>query len=68
MPKLKTYKAAAKRFEYTGSGKLMRTKIGKSHRRRMKTKRVKRMFDEMHEVTSAGAKRRLRRLAPYLKR
>ncbi len=67
MPKLKTYKAAAKRFEYTGSGKLMRTKIGKSHRRRMKTKRVKRMFDEMHEVTSAGAKRRLRRLAPYLK-
>jgi len=68
MPKLKTYKAAAKRFEYTGSGKLMRTRIGKSHRRRMKTKRVKRMFDEMHEVTSAGAKRRLRRLAPYLKR
>lgn len=67
MPKLKTHKAAAKRFQYTGSGKLMRTKIGKSHRRRMKTKRVKRLFDEMIEVTSVGAKRRLRRLAPYLK-
>ncbi len=66
MPKIKTYKAAAKRFRYTGSGKLMRTKIGKSHRRRMKNKRVKRMFDEMHEVTSPAAKKRIRRLAPYL--
>jgi len=66
MPKMKTYKAAAKRFKYTGSGKLMRTKIGKSHLRRRKSKRVRGMFDEMHEVTSSGAKRRLRRLIPYL--
>jgi large subunit ribosomal protein L35 len=65
MPKLKTYKAAAKRFKYTGSGKLMRTKIGKSHLRRRKSKRVRRMFDEMHEVTSPGAKRRVRKLMPY---
>ena len=68
MPKIKTYKAAAKRFKYTGSGKLMRTKIGKSHLRRKKTKRVKRMFDEMHEVTTPGAKKRVRKLAPYLKK
>jgi large subunit ribosomal protein L35 len=68
MPKIKTYKAAAKRFKYTGSGKLMRTKIGKSHLRRKKTKRVKRMFDEMHEVTAPGAKKRVRKLAPYLKK
>lgn len=68
MPKLKTYKAAAKRFKYTGSGKLMRTKIGKSHLRRKKSKRVKRMFDEMHEVTAKGDKKRVRRLAPYLKK
>ena len=66
MPKIKTYKAAAKRFRYTGSGKLMRTKIGKSHLRRKKSKRVKRMFDEMHEVTAPAAKKRIRRLAPYL--
>jgi large subunit ribosomal protein L35 len=66
MPKIKTHKATAKRFQYTGSGKLMKTKIGKSHLRRKKSKRVKRMFDEMHEVTSAGAKRRVRKLAPYL--
>jgi large subunit ribosomal protein L35 len=46
----------------------MRTKIGKSHLRRKKSKRVKRMFDEMHEVTSKGTKTRVRRLAPYLKK
>ena len=65
MPKIKTYKAAAKRFAYTGSGKLMRTRVGKSHLRRNKPVRVKRMFDEMFEVTSRGAKKRVRRLLPY---
>jgi len=65
VPKIKTYKAAAKRFKYTGSGKLMRTKIGKSHLRRRKSKRVRRMFDEMHEVTSKGMKDHVRRLIPY---
>jgi large subunit ribosomal protein L35 len=68
VPKIKTYKAAAKRFKYTGSGKLMRTKIGKSHLRRKKSKRVRRMFDEMHEVTAPAAKKRVRKLAPYLKK
>jgi large subunit ribosomal protein L35 len=66
MPKIKTYKAAAKRFQYSGSGKLMRTRVGKSHLRRKKAKRVKRMFDEMHEVTDGATKKRLRKLAPYL--
>jgi large subunit ribosomal protein L35 len=66
MPKIKTHKATAKRFKYTGSGKLMRTKIGKSHLRRKKPKRVKRMFDEMHEVKATGSKKRVRKLAPYL--
>lgn len=67
MPKIKTYKAAAKRFKYSGSGKLMRTKIGKSHLRRKKSKRVRRMFDEMHEVTDLASRKRVRKLAPYLK-
>jgi large subunit ribosomal protein L35 len=67
MPKIKTYKAASKRFAYTGSGKLMRTKVGKSHLRRNKSKRVREMFDEMHEVTSRGFKKRVRRLIPYAK-
>ena len=68
MPKIKTHKATAKRFKYTGSGKLMRTKVGKSHLRRKKSKRVKRMFDEMHEVTDTASIKRVQKLAPYLKK
>lgn len=66
--KLKTYKAAAKRFKVTKTGKIMRTKGGKSHLRRKKSKRVKRQFSKMIEVTSPGDKRRIKKLAPYLKR
>ena len=66
--KLKTYKAAAKRFKITKNGKILRTKGGKSHLRRKKSKRVKRQFDEMIEVTTPGEKRRIKRLAPYLKK
>jgi len=66
MPKIKTHKATAKRFRYTGSGKLLRTKIGKSHLRRKKSRRVKVLFDKMIEVESSGSKKRIKRLAPYL--
>ncbi len=65
MPKLKTHKATAKRFKYTGSGKLMRTKIGKSHLRRKKNKRVKVQFDSMLEVNESATRRRVQRLIPY---
>jgi large subunit ribosomal protein L35 len=65
MPKIKTHKATAKRFKYTGSGKLMRTKIGKSHLRRNKSKRVKVLFDRMIEVKDAGSKKRIQKLIPY---
>jgi len=68
LPKIKTHKATAKRFKYSKRGKLLRTKVGKSHLRRRKSKRVKRMFDEMHEVTAPGDIKRVRRLAPYLKK
>lgn len=66
MPKIKTHKATSKRFRYTGTGKLMRTRVGKSHLRRKKPKRVKRLFDEMIEVTDPAVKKRVSRLAPYL--
>jgi large subunit ribosomal protein L35 len=66
MPKLKTHKATSKRFRYTGSGKLMRTKVGKSHLRRNKSRRVKTLFDRMIEVENIGTKRRVKRLTPYL--
>jgi large subunit ribosomal protein L35 len=65
MPKMKTHKATSKRFKYTGSGKLMRTKIGKSHLRRKKSKRVKVQFDSMLEVQDNGTKKRVHKLMPY---
>ena len=68
MPKIKTHKATAKRLRYSGSGKLMRTKVGKSHLRRKKAKRVKRQYDETFEVTHKGTIKRVRKLAPYLKK
>ncbi len=66
--KLKTYEAAAKRFRVTGSGKIMRTKGGKSHLRRRKSKRTKQQFSEMIVVSAPGDRRRIKRMAPYLKK
>lgn len=66
MPKMKTHKATAKRFKVTSTGKLMRTKIGKSHLRRRKPKRTRRLFDEYLVVTDRASIQRVRRLAPYL--
>lgn len=62
--KLKTHKATARRFEVTGSGKLVRTRHGKSHLRRNRSRRAKREYDEMMPVF-AGDAPRIRRLIPY---
>ena len=64
--KLKTHKATAKRFRVTGTGKLVRTKIGKSHLRRKKSARSKALYGEMIEVKGTGIIKRVHRLAPYL--
>ena len=64
--KIKSHKATTKRFRLTGSGKLVRTKGGKSHLRRRTSKRTKRLFDEMIPVKGRGIKKRVKRLAPYL--
>ena len=64
--KLKTHKATAKRFRMTGTGKIVRTKGGKSHLRRRSSKRVKRQWDKTMEVGEKATQRRIRRLAPYL--
>ena len=64
MPKIKTHKGAKSRFHITGSGKLMRTKGGKSHLRRRKSKQAKRLYDEMIPV-SPSDRARIRRLLPY---
>ena len=57
MPKLKTHKGAKSRFHVTGSGKIMRTKCGKSHLRRNKAPRTKRLYDELIPISTADKKR-----------
>lgn len=64
--KMKTYKAAAKRFRATGTGKLMRTKGGKSHLRRRRSPRTKQQFEEMQAVKGQGEVKRIKRLLPYI--
>jgi large subunit ribosomal protein L35 len=62
--KLKTHKGAKRRFKVTATGKLMHAKGMKSHFRRRKAPRVKRMFDRMEEVDSTQTQK-VRRLIPY---
>ncbi len=68
MPKIKTHKVTAKRLRYSGGGKLLRTKVGKSHFRRRKPRRVKALYSRMLVEENAGIKRRVKKLAPYLKK
>ncbi|MCL5960858.1 MAG: 50S ribosomal protein L35 [Chloroflexi bacterium] len=64
MPKLKTHKGAKKRFKITATGKILRAKGLKSHLRRKKAPRSRRLFDKMLEVAPSEV-RRIRRLLPY---
>jgi large subunit ribosomal protein L35 len=69
MPKLykmKTHKGARDRFHITATGKVMRTKGGKSHLRRNRSKAVKGLFDTMIPANHAD-KDRLKALIPYSK-
>jgi large subunit ribosomal protein L35 len=66
--KLKTHKATSKRFRLTGSGVLMRTKGGKSHLRRRTSKRTKALLSEMIVVQGEKIEKRVRRLAPSMKK
>ena len=68
MPKIKTHKATSKRFRLTGTGKLRRTRLGKSHLRRRKSARTKAGMLELKTVEVKALKRRVKRLAPYLKK
>ena len=66
--KLKTHKATSKRFRLSGSGVLLRTKGGKSHLRRRTSKRTKALFTEMIPVEGEGIVKRVKRLAPHMKK
>ena len=65
--KLKTHKATSKRFRLTGSGKLVRTKGGKSHLRRNTSKRPKAQLSEMQDAKGRKIIKRIKRLAPNMK-
>lgn len=64
MPKLKTKRAAAKRYRVTGSGKVKVAKAGKSHILTKKSRRRKRNLRKGTVMDACDAKV-ARRLLPY---
>ncbi len=65
MPKMKTKRAAAKRFEVTGSGKIRRRKAYKSHLLSDKTRKRKRNLRKKAVITKADEKK-ARVALPYI--
>ena len=66
MPKIKTHKATAKRFRYTGSGKLVRMHQGRGHLRRHKAPRTLRKHRQIDLTEVRSAEVNVQKLAPYL--
>ena len=65
MPKLKTSRAAAKRFKKTGSGKLVRNKAYKSHILTKKSPKRKRNLRKDIVADESNAKV-MKKILPYL--
>lgn len=65
MPKMKTSKAAAKRFKLTGTGKLKRSKAYKSHILTKKSPKRKRNLRKPAMTDSTNIKA-MKRILPYL--
>ncbi len=65
MPKLKVRKAAAKRFEVTGSGKVVHRKANKNHLLQHKSSTRKRRLSQM-AVVSSRDEENVRLMLPYL--
>ena len=65
MPKMKTSRAAAKRFKVTGTGKLKRAKAYKSHILKNKTTMRKRNLRKP-AMTDATNVKNMKKILPYL--
>lgn len=65
MPKMKTKRAAAKRFKLTGSGKIKRNKAFSSHILTKKSTKRKRGLRKSSLVDSANLKS-VKKILPYL--
>ncbi len=64
MPKMKTNKSAAKRFRFTGKGKIRRNKAYHSHILQKKSPKRKRNLRKSAIVDKANEKK-LKKLLPY---
>ena len=65
MPKIKTNRAAAKRFKVTGTGKLKRSKAYKRHILTKKTRKNKRNLRKAAIVDMTNVKA-MRKILPYM--
>ena len=65
MPKMKTSRAAAKRFKKTGSGEIKRMKAYKSHILTKKTTKRKRNLRKSALVDSTNVKN-MKKILPYI--
>ena len=65
MPKMKTSKAAAKRFKVTGTGKLKRSKAYKQHILTKKSAKTKRNLRKAALVDATNVKT-MKKVLPYL--
>jgi large subunit ribosomal protein L35 len=65
MPKIKTSRAAAKRFKVTGTGKLKRNKAYKSHILTKKTRKTKRNLRKPTMTDQTNVKN-MKKILPYL--
>ena len=65
MPKIKTKRAAAKRFKMTGNGELKRSKAFKSHILTKKTTKRKRNLRKA-AMTDATNLKNMKKILPYL--
>ena len=65
MPKLKTNRAAAKRFKATGTGKLKRNKAYKIHILTKKTRKTKRNLRKAAMVDCTNVKM-MKKILPYI--
>ena len=66
MPKIKTSRAAAKRFKKTGTGKLVRNKAYKSHILTKKTTKRKRNLRKATIVDAITNIKNMKKILPYL--
>jgi large subunit ribosomal protein L35 len=64
MPKLKTKRAAAKRYKVTGTGKIVRMKANKSHILNKKSTKRKRNLRKQTEMDATNVKV-AKKLIPY---